>query len=104
MAMAMAMVMVATLWVSAAARERARPEAGSLPDERRLQPAQLEDATPSEQLLRCCWAQGRSAFNYCEEYGACIAGGAGTQCKGRGAADGRVLVCAAEPPAPGAND
>jgi len=65
---------------------------------------QAEDASVTEQLLRCCWAQSRPAFKYCEEYGVCASGGEGARCIGRGPAEGRELSCAAEPPEPSSRD
>jgi len=46
-------------------------------------------------FLRCCWAQGRAGFHYCEEYGFCTSNPEGV-CKGTGAAQGRSLDCAEE--------
>lgn len=69
-----------------------------------LRQVQAEDTSIMEQLLRCCWAQSRPAFKYCEEYGVCASSGEGTRCIGRGAAEGRELTCAAAPPEPSSPD
>ena len=46
-------------------------------------------------FMRCCWAQGRAGFHYCEQYGFCESNPDGV-CKGTGAAEGRSLNCAEE--------
>lgn len=63
-----------------------------------------DEVTVAELLLRCCWAQSRPAFKYCEEYGVCVSRGEGARCLGRGPAEGRELTCAAEPPQTSSSD
>jgi len=58
-----------------------------------LQQVQADD--DKALFLRCCWAQGRAGFHYCEEYGFCESNPEGV-CKGTGAAEGRSLNCAEE--------
>ena len=53
-------------------------------------------ASERELFEMCCWARGRSGFNYGTEYGSCV-DNPGQLCKGRGAAEGLQMRCEAPP-------
>jgi hypothetical protein len=53
--------------------------------------------SPSSMLAKCCWAEGRSAFHFCSEYGICTRDPKET-CVGVGAAEGLQRSCASPPP------
>ena len=55
------------------------------------------EESPSSMLAKCCWAEGRSAFHFCSEYGICARDQKET-CVGVGAAEGLQLSCTSPPP------
>lgn len=52
----------------------------------------LAEASDAELFQMCCWAQGRSGFNHCTEYGVCV-DSPDQVCTGRGAAEGKTMNC-----------
>jgi hypothetical protein len=55
------------------------------------------EESPSGMLAKCCWAEGRSAFHFCSEYGICERDPKET-CVGVGAAEGLQRSCSSPPP------
>lgn len=51
-----------------------------------------ETESVADMFLRCCWARGRAAFNFCHAYAACA--GVGEEvCEGVGTAKGLSVRC-----------
>ena len=57
----------------------------------------VAEETAASMLAKCCWAEGRSAFHFCSEYGICARDQKET-CVGVGAAEGLQLSCTSPPP------